>query len=430
MKNDNFNFHRLDEETMEGNIVESVLDDDFYKFSMGQFIWDHPELKETEVEWHFNNRTKSIQLGNIISEKDFFDQIEGIKNFGIDSSGFRFLRGLEIYGDKMFSDDYLNFLKGIKFPEISFGRTDEGQLDIKWKDTWNTSMHAEMPILRIVSGLYVRAQLKNKSKFEREAFYAEGIKRLALKVARLKEHKNVVFSDFANRRTPSPILHEYMVVRAAEELGKQFKGTSKTSLAMKHGLDPIGTWAHELAMIITALRFDGSRQSIEQAQIELHTKWLNQFGEGIALSLPDTYGTQFTLDTLPDEIVSKLKGFRIDSEDPFVSIPRFQERFVRAGIDYKNKLFVPSDELNLDKMIAISDAFGASSMISHGWGGGFGNDFGFNKVSIICKPYSANGKFCVKLSDNVEKAIGEYGTVKKYKEALNYKGEYAKVCIS
>ena len=89
MKNDNFNFHRLDEETMEGNIVESVLDDDFYKFSMGQFIWDHPELKETEVEWHFNNRTKSIQLGNIISEKDFFDQIEGIKNFGIDSSGFR-----------------------------------------------------------------------------------------------------------------------------------------------------------------------------------------------------------------------------------------------------------------------------------------------------------------------------------------------------
>lgn len=417
-----FDLNRIDEETMEGPIVKTVIEDDFYKFPMGMFNWSHLEYRNAQVKWEFKNRKHDLLLAEYISEKDFYEQVGYLSNdFGIDQTAYFYLNGINIYGNRMFSDDYLESLRTIQFPKINFS-TNKGQIKINWEDENNVASHAEMPVIRIISGLFARSLLKKMSRLERESVYTEGTKRLWNKIQKLKENPHVSFSDFSNRRTPSGVLHEYIVVRTAEELGfgkdKQFRGTSKTSLAMKYGLDPIGTIAHQQYMQVTALMFDGTKESIARAQVWLHQEWFDQFGEGIALSLPDTYGTEFTLNSLPDEMIRKLKGIRIDSMDPMKAIPIAQARFSGAGANYKEKLYIPSDELTIDKMIEISTKFRGEGIISHGIGGGFGNDFGLPKLSIVCKAVEINGKPCVKLSDNPEKAIGDPKEVRRYKQAL------------
>ncbi len=411
---------RIDEETMDGQIITSFLEDDFYKYPMGQFIWDHEKYKSAEVEWRFKNRTTEVPLADHVSEKDFMDQIALIKNLRLDSSEHHYLRGTFEYRQRMFSDDYLDYLCNFNMPEFIFRITKDRQLDIRWKDAWIKSTYGELPVLKIVNGLYYRSVMSKMSRLEREAIYAEGIIRLAEKIKRFKLHPNTVFSDFSNRRAFSSSWLEYIVLRTADELGKQFKGTSKTSLAMKHSFMPTGTKAHELDMIPVAMAFDGTKESISNTLMSVLEQWYDQYGEGLAIILPDTYGTEFYLNIMPDGLVRRTRGSRIDSMNPMDAIPINMARFKRAGVDPKEKLFIPSDGLKDESMIQITDTFHNQAIISHGYGTHYGNDLGLKTLSIVCKPYSANGKYCVKLTDNIAKGMGEQKEQESYKKALGY----------
>lgn len=418
------NFNEIDEQTMEGPIVSSLLDDDFYKFSMGQFIWDHPRYKHGNVEWRFKNRTTSVKLGEYISEKAFGEQIDSIKHMSLDASEHHYLAGTFEYSNRMFSDEYLAHLCNFTLPDINFSKTDNGQLDISWKGLWNNSTHGEIPVLRIVNGLYYRSLLSKMTRLQREGVYAEGVKRLLAKVDELKANPHVKFSDFGNRRSFSAPWHEYVLARVAEELPNQFKGTSCTSLAMKYAIMPIGTCAHEITMIGTALRF-GKKESLGEIQNSIQSEWHEQYGSALNIALPDTYGTPFCIDSFSDETVRNLKGFRIDSLDPMEAIPLLQKRFEKAGVDFKDKLFIPSDGLDVPTMIKISTAFEGQGIISHGLGTNLTNDLGMQQLSIVCKPYAVNDIPCVKLSDNILKATGDSGAVAQYKKAAGYTSDRA-----
>ena len=289
-------------------------------------------------------------------------------------------------------------------------------------------MHAEIPILKIVNGLYYRKQFQGMTRIERESIYAEGIRRLSEIIKEVKKHPNVNFSDFGNRRSFNPYWHEFVVQRCAEELGTQFAGTSNVFLASKYGLNPIGTCAHELSMGITALNFDGTEQSIKNALTTFREQWWKKYGHGLSVDLPDTYGTEYTMQSMPETMLRDWKGQRIDSMDPMQAIPYILDQYEKQGIDSRKKLVIPSDGLDLNSMIKIADAFGDRIKVSFGWGTKLTNNLGLQQLSIVMKPYSINGKFCVKLSDNIEKAMGEPSTVEAYKKALGYHETYTKVC--
>lgn len=189
---------------------------------------------------------------------------------------------------------------------------------------------------------------------------------------------------------------------------------------------PIGTCAHELSMGITALNFDGTKSSIQDAFLALHKMWWDIYGYGLSISLPDTYGTTFALETLFPFILEEWKGFRIDSKDPMVAIPELISKYQSLGINPKDKMAIPSDGLTVESMIKIADAFHDKIKVSFGIGTNLTNNLGLQQLSIVMKPYSLDGKSCVKLSDNLEKAMGEPSTVKAYKKALGYHETYSK----
>jgi nicotinate phosphoribosyltransferase len=419
-----FNLNLLDEETMEGPIVQSLLEDDFYKFPMGQFVWDHSS-RDAAVCWHFKNRTTDVKLARYISEDDFMKEIDSLQHLRLDSSEHHYLRGTFEYdqsndGRRMFSDQYLSFLcNEFEFPRMSFSHTNDGQLAIKWKDRWVQSSLAEIPVLKIVNTLYYRSQLKKMSRLQREAIYAKGILNLLKKVEELRRVPFVSFSDFGNRRRFSAPLHRYIVERLAEELPKQFKGTSNTRLAMEYGLMPVGTCAHEISMVTTALGFYAMK-SLGALQETVQKEWNSQFGYPLSIALPDTYGTEYCINSFSNETIRNLKGFRIDSMDPMLAIPLLQARYTKAGVDFRDRMFIPSDGLTVPKMIAISSAFKGQGIISHGLGTHLTNDVGMPTLSIVCKAYSASGMPCVKLSDNIAKATGEPAAVERYKIAAGY----------
>lgn len=416
----------LDEAMLEGPIVNSLLEDDFYKFSMGQFLFDRPEYGQKIMEWHFKCRTK-IRLADYITEDDFMREYQNVMDLRANNTELHYLRGTNEYDTRMFTEAYLTHLANLEIPAATFKANEDGTIDISVTGPWINSMHAEMPVLKIVNTLFYRAQLKKMSRIQREAVYAEGITRLADTITRIQANPHVVFSDFGNRRAFGPIWHDFVTACCAEELGKQFVGTSNVALAMKYGLAPIGTCAHELSMGITALGFDGTKKSVQDSLINLHQAWWDTYGHGLSISLPDTYGTTFTFETLPEHMFHDWKGFRIDSKDPMVAIPELIEKYKSLGIDSRTKMAIPSDGLTVDAMIAIANAFHGQMRISFGIGTNLTNNLGLKQLSIVMKPFSLDGKSCVKLSDNIEKAMGT--AAPEYIKAIGYHETYDKETV-
>ncbi len=441
-KYSNIDLRLFDESFLEGQINTTLLGDDFYKFSMGNYIYDYTEYREAEMTWRFKNRTKSVALADFVSEEDFMKEYSYVKNLQANKTEQHYLRGTNEYETRMFSEGYLETLGSLNIPDVKFGIDNDRQLLIETTGKWINSMHTEVPILKIVNGLYYRTILKGMSRMKRESIYAEGIRRLYETLESIKEHPNTFFADFSNRRTPNPLWHAFVVERAVDELGKQFKGTSKVSLASDNGVTPVGTRAHELQMGITALLFDGSERSIRESVLLLNNQWWKKYGHGLSIDLPDTYGTEYIMSILPETMLRDWKGQRIDSKDPMQAIPYIMDQYNKQGIDPRKKMLIPSDGLKLNDMFTVADAFADKVDLSFGWGTRFSNNLGLPLLSIVMKPhsielknetlaqkpFSTGKKFCVKLSDNIEKAMGEPSTVAAYKKALGYHETYAKEC--
>ncbi len=218
-----------------------------------------------------------------------------------------------------------------------------------------------------------------------------------------------------------------------------FLGTSNTYSAMTAGLVPMGTAAHELPMIIAGMLDTGDADPawLRRAQRQVIDDWWEQYGWGLSIFLPDTFGTDFFFTVVSDDDLRRWKGFRWDSGDLF----GFGERVIRAyaaiDVDPREKMLVPSDALDLPLILDAQKRFAGRIRVSYGWGTGLTNDLldnvmiddaWYGPVSLVVKPVRANGRGLVKLSDNPAKAIGEPGDVERYKRAAGY-GEHELVAL-
>ncbi len=408
-------------------IINSFLWTDFYKFSMGQFVFHR--YPNVEVEYAFTNRTTTVPLGHLLKEEDLRRELDHVLyEVRPNNSDLHYLRGTNEYGDRMFKEDYLDFLKNIQLPHYHLEKKDD-QYAFTVRGPWSAAIYWEIPALVIFSTLYNRALTAQLSPSQHDAVYATGMLRLAEKIKILKENPDVIFSDFSTRRPFSPQWQEYVIRRLVQELPKiQFLGTSNVYLANKYNTMPMGTSAHELQMVLTGILRGKCENEFEAAQKQLLDEWWNEYGYGLSIFLPDTYGTDFFLKNLTDEQLKKWKGFRIDSRDPFIAGEQIIALYESHGIDPKEKLIIPSDGLELPAMIKLKDTFKEYIKESAGWGGGLGNDCGFKPISIIIKPISANGNFVVKLPDNIAKAIGPLPEIERAKKLTGYKEEYNVEC--
>jgi nicotinate phosphoribosyltransferase len=419
---------------LKGPIVQSRLEPDFYKFSMGQLIWR--KYADVEVRFAFANRTPQARLGEVIDLGELREQFEHARALLFTNTELHYLRGTNEYQQRMFDEGYLEFLRQLRLPDFELRRLD-GELEVAFSGRWAEVTYWETVALSIINETYYRTLLRSLSRFERKAIFAEGIRRLRHKIRVLRDRPDVLFSDFGTRRRFSAAWQRVVDEALMEELNHgssegQLLGTSNTYLAMTTGLVPMGTAAHELPMVVAGMLDAGGADPewLRQAQRQVIDGWWEQYEWGLSIFLPDTFGTDFFLTVVTPDDLRRWKGFRWDSGD----LPQFGDRIIAAyeqvDVDPREKMLVASDALDLPVILDAHRHFDGRLRVSYGWGTGLTNDLldnvmigdrWFGPMSLVVKPTHADGRGLVKLSDNPAKAVGRPEDVARYKRAAAYR---------
>jgi nicotinate phosphoribosyltransferase len=400
-------------------IICSLLDMDFYKFTMGQMVFQR--YRRVPVKYAFVNRTPSVRIADVVDSGELREELDHARRLRFNNSELHYLRGTNEYGDRMFQEDYLQFLRELRLPdyELSF---QDGQLRLEFAGEWAEAIYWETVALAIVNELYYRSQLRERSSFERDLVYATGRVRLAEKIGVLRDNPEIRFVDFGTRRRFSRSWQFYVDRVLADEVPKQFLGTSDTESAMHNGLAPMGTSAHELYMVMSGIMYDADDQ-VRASHNRVLTDWWESYGWGLSIALTDTYGSEFFFRDMTTEQARAWKGLRHDSGDPFAFGARAIRFYEEKGIDPREKLLIFSDGLELGRILELQRRFAGRITLSYGWGTNLTNDLGLEPVSIVIKAVEANGHRTVKLSDNLAKATGTKEDIARFRRIFGHDHE-------
>ena len=381
------------------------------------------------------------------------------------------------------NEPYLNFLRDFRLDprnqiEATFtsdtdtGNDEElGDIHLTVQGLWVDTILYEIPLLALTSEAYFRFMDKDWTyDGQEEKAYEKGMTLL---------EAGCIVSEFGTRRRRDYHTQALVfrgLVRAkkdAEQKGLSGKiaGSSNVHLAMRFGIPPVGTEAHEWFMGVAAIT--GSYQTATTTALQY---WVGCFGAGVlGIALTDTFGTPVFLEAFsqampqittavpgaaatgasavntttdgtisakapldaskesdqpPQTFAQVFTGVRQDSGDPAAFVQMMRDFYTSQSppIDPSTKTIVFSDSLNIElcleyKRIAeeagFKPTFGVGTFLT--------NDFTNTKtqkksvpLNIVIKLSSAMGKPAVKISDNIGKNTGDENEVKRVKETLGY----------
>lgn len=401
-------------------IVRSLIDTDFYKLLMCQSIFRNKP--ETNVVFSLINRSTKVRLADIIDEGELREQLDHVRTISLARGESTWLRGNTFYGKRqMFRPDFMEWFEGLRLPAYHLEKRD-GQFELTFEGSWPEVMLWEIPALAVLMELRSRAVLNEMGKFELQVLYARAMTRAWEKIERLKRIDGLKIADFGTRRRHGFLWQDWAVQAMQEGLGAKFTGTSNCRIAMRRDIEAIGTNAHELPMVYSALA--DSDDELRQAPYQVLADWQDEHDGNLRIILPDTYGTDSFLRNAPDWLAG-WTGIRIDSGDPAtgaeIAIRWWQER----GEDPREKLVIFSDGLDVLEIETLHARFAGRVKVSFGWGTMLTNDFkglvaddALAPFSLVCKALSANGRPTVKLSDNPAKAMGPADEIERYKRVF------------
>ena len=401
-------------------IVRSLIDTDFYKLLMCQSVFRNK--RDVNVTFSLINRTKSIKLAELVDEGELREQLDHVRSLSLSRGEGTFLRGNTFYGKRqMFRPDFMEWFEGFRMPAYHLEKRD-GQYELTFEGKWPEVMLWEIPALSILMELRSRAVLDGMGRFELQVLYARAMTRLWEKVEQLQSVDELRVADFGTRRRHSFMWQDWCVQAMQEGLGDKFVGTSNCLIAMRREVEAIGTNAHELPMVYSALA--DSDDALRQAPYDVLADWHEEHDGNLRIILPDTYGSKGFLDGAPDWLAG-WTGIRIDSGDPATGAELAIKWWSDRGEDPRQKLVIFSDGLDVDKIKELHAQFSGRVRVSFGWGTLLTNDFrglvggdALNPFSLVCKAVEANGRPTVKLSDNPRKSMGPEEQVARYKRVF------------
>ncbi len=411
-------------------IVRSLLDDDFYKLLMCQSIFRNKPT--TRVKFSLINRSRHIRLAEMIDEGELRAQLDHVRSLSLARGESTWLRGNTFYGKRqMFRPDFMEWFENLRLPEYHLEQRD-GQFELTFEGLWPEVMLWEIPALAVIMELRSRAVMNHMGKFELQVMYARAMTRVWEKIERLRRIKGLKIADFGTRRRHSFLWQDWCVQAMIEGMGDAFIGTSNCRIAMRRDIEAIGTNAHELPMVYSALA--DTDEDLRQAPYRVLADWHEEHEGNLRIILPDTYGTAGFLKRAPDWL-AKWTGVRIDSGDPVVGAETAIEWWKSRGEDPREKLVIFSDGLDVDAIETLHARFAGQVKVSFGWGTLLTNDFrglapddALAPFSLVCKAASADGRPTVKLSDNPLKATGPKAEIERYKRVFGV-GEQAEQAV-
>jgi nicotinate phosphoribosyltransferase len=384
--------------------LPSMLDNDFYKFTMQQgVIRLFPGAK---ARYQFINRGKhSFPPGFGQALRNAVDALAGLQ---LSREEKRFLKVTCPYLDPL----YLDFLEGYRYnPEEVHIQQHNDELQVHIEGLWYRTILWEVPIMSLICELYYR--LNNVERISNE----EVIQRTLEKIERYHS-LGVTVAEFGTRRRHSYEVHRH-VVQALKQYGTgSFVGTSNVHMAMINQTKPIGTHAHEWFM------FHAAQYGFKMANALGLEHWVQVYRGDLGIALSDTYTTEVFFKQF-DKMFSKLfDGVRHDSSDPLMFADKVINHYQRLGIDPKSKTIIFSDALNYDKVARIAEHCRDRIGMSFGIGTNLTNDVGPQAMNIVVKmteahPQDGEWTEVIKLSDEHGKYTGSENIITLAKTILN-----------
>ncbi len=398
-------------------IIRSLIDTDFYKLLMCQSVLR--KRPDTNVTFSLINRSTTIPLADLVDEGELREQLDHVRSLSLARGESTWLRGNTFYGKRqMFSSSFMEWFDNLRLPPYHLERKGD-QYELTFEGKWPEVMLWEIPALAILMELRSRAVLATMGKFELQVLYARAMTRLWEKIERLRGIEGLKIADFGTRRRHSFLWQDWCVQAMAEGLGDAFVGTSNCRIAMRRDIEAIGTNAHELPMVYSALA--DSDDELREAPYKVLADWHEEHDGNLRIILPDTYGTEGFLENAPDWLAG-WTGIRIDSGDPVVGAETAIRWWKERGEDPRGKLVIFSDGLDVEKIEELHAKFAGRVKASFGWGTLLTNDFRglvagdrLAPFSLVCKAVAADGRPTVKLSDNPNKAMGPKDEIARYK---------------
>jgi len=385
-----FSLWRKSTKEQEVTIIRSLIDDDLYKFTMGQAVFlRYPEAR---VEYRFINRGAGRFTPALLAALK--DELVALESLRVTAQELSFLRSTGY-----FVEPYLRFLADYRYDarEVFATLGEGGELVVRIRGPWARTIYWEVKLMAAISELYFSlADTDWSMEGQREQARA--------KFATLRDG-NAPFADFGTRRRRSFATQELVVESFASERDNGvFLGTSNVYLAMCCGLKPIGTTAHEWFQGVSAL------ESLNHANREALRIWSDVYrGTGVPLiGLTDTFTTEAFLRDFSPELAAEYGGVRHDSGCPFAFSDRMVEFYEGLGIRSEDKSITFSDGLTVPKAVEIRTHVGSRVKAVFGIGTHFTNDFpGSPALNMVIKLFAVEGIPVVKLSDAPTKASGD-----------------------
>lgn len=379
---------------------------DFYKFTMSQLAFEqHPHAS---VTFTLKNRG-----ANRLAERVGVDRLatvfEEIRTTGFTSDEVNYISGIKTsFGTPMFSRMYARFLRNLVLPKVTI--SGDGEIEIHTTGSWPAVTFWETVVMAELNNLYF-------ADFASDDVWKEGDQRLTQKINWLNANPDIKFSDFGTRRRFSPSWHRHVLTRLMTECPGNLVGTSNVGFAKEFGLKPIGTYAHEMPMVYSAIADSYGMNPLHGHEI-MKNAWRNRFAPDLMIALTDTYGSDFFFKTFTLAQANKWEGLRHDSGDPFVFGENVIQFYQGKGIDPLTKTLVFSDGLNPATIQTLQDAFYGRINLMYGWGTDLTNDVGLRANNFVMKATSVNKTYTVKLSDNEGKHTGPKYMIDRYKTAI------------
>jgi nicotinate phosphoribosyltransferase len=405
-------------------IVRSLLDTDFYKLLMLQFIWKN--FPAVHVSSEVVNRTTRVRLADEVDAHALIAQMDHVRELRFRRSELIWLAGNTFYGARhIFESEFLAWLED-DFRLSTYEVTQlDGQLHLSFSGLWTEVTMWEVYALALVSEMRTRAALARLNEMELDVLYARAKTKLWDKIERLRAVPSVRISEFGTRRRHSFLWQEYVIEAMRATLGESLSGSSNTFLAYKHDMEAMGTNAHELPMAMAALA-GSDDAALHASQYKVLELWQKSYGGELLIMLPDTFGTTQFLEGAPDW-VADWTGQRVDSKDPFVAGDEYIRWLLAHSRDPRRKRLIASDGLDVEAILELHEYFHGRIRFSAGWGTLLTNDFrgchprgerDLEPISLVCKLMTVEGRPAVKLSDNPRKATGPEEEIARYRRVF------------
>lgn len=369
-------------------IINSLLEIDAYKASMGQTIYH--QFSGYTTTWTFKCRNTNVKFTPEMV-KEIKNQIKAYCKLRFKPDELEYLRSI-----KWIRDDYIDFLRiwQPRYEDFTIDTNAECGLNIEVKGTWlNTSMY-EIPVLAIVNEVYFKYQPNY------EELKESYIKRLNEKIDWLVKGKYYLsnFSEFGLRRRFSGEMQDLAVKKLSETrlCASTFVGTSNLYLAKKYNVTPVGTMAHEFIMCVGQ---GNHKHNPAYSNWYMMNAWIKEYGILNGIALTDTITTDCFLKDFQLTYATLFSGVRHDSGNPIEWGDKMIEHYKSLGIDPTTKTLLFSDSLNFEKADKIFRHFGGKTKVAFGIGTYISNDTDMEPLNIVMKVTECNGLPVAKLSD-------------------------------